>query len=244
MILALLLYLTTCTGQSLLYNETFESGLNGWNVCYPANHNNNWSIGTLAGNGSSTAGINSAFVTIDGSSHNYMNSNSSDEKIIMWKQFSTWGYSNGFTFSFDWRGYGEYGIDDISVVICYSNPAFLTNWFAISSSICLTPAWTNETFIIPSPSIFNNNPSLKLGIMFRCNTINIAPPAFAFDNFMLIANQSPLGIDTTYNQTVINLKPQQYKYYNYSGAELIHPNGNCIRVDERGNAVKIYVNNY
>lgn len=245
MIYLLLILTSVCNGQALIFNETFENGINGWNTTYQAPHNNFWAIGTIAGNGPSAPGSNSVFVTTDGTTASYANSPSGYEKIVFWKQFNTTGYINcEFTLSFDWKGYGDYNNDAFYIAYCYSgNPNFLYAWNFPSSPMCLTPNWTTNTWVIGYPTIFNNNPALKIGIMFQSSPSGVFPPSFAIDNYKLIANQSPLGIDTT---TVITpifepIKTHTYKYYNYLGHEIKDPKGLVIRVDEYGNTNKLYI---
>lgn len=194
---ALLIAPFSLFGQALITYDTFESGMQGWQTCYPPTHVNSWMLGTSAGNGNSSAGVNSMYITQDGTSCSYGNATATEERIIIWKQFNTVGYTGGFTLAFDWRGYGDYDVDALYIALCFANPTINTNWYIMSSSMALTPNWDDETFIINSPSFMDNNPALKIGFIFKYNNTGIAPPAFAIDNFRLIANQSPLAIDTT-----------------------------------------------
>ena len=237
----LLLISITVNGQSLIVNDTFETGTQGWQPCNPATHVNNWVLGTAAGNGTSSAGANAMFITQDGSAYGYGNASLVEEKIVIWKSFNTTGYANGFTLSFDWRGFGDYNTDALYFVICFANPIFINNWSIASSPMCATSGWTTETFIIPSPTYMNNNPNLKIGFMFKYNNSNIYSPAFAIDNFRIIATQSPLSISNTEpNNTTTTVKNNKYKYYNFLGQE-INPNGYCIRIDEYGNTKRVMI---
>lgn len=237
MILVLLL-LTSCVhGQALLCNATFENGWSGMNVTYSANNSNSWTVGTDAGNGTTTSGTRAAYIT-DGTNYNYVNST---DKVVIWKSINASGYTNGFTLSFDWRGYGEEETDAIYVGLCFGWPGDVNNWYEVSNALDLQNTWTTDVWTFPPGTYFDNNPNIKIGIIFKCNSINIGSPAFAIDNFMFIAQQAPLGIDTlqqptTYNEPV----SKQYRYYKHTGQELKTPEGMYIRIDSNGNATQFY----
>lgn len=196
-IIPFLLLISFTQGQSLITYDDFETGNQGWQICYPPTHTNSWMFGTGAGNGISSPGTTSVYVTQDGTTFGYGSSALSEEKIIIWKQFNTTGHNNGFILSFDWKGYGQYDIDALYFAMCFSNPTISTNWFISSSAMALTTNWENKTFIINSPTIMNNNPNLKIGFIFKYNNITVNTPSFAIDNFRLVANQSPLSINDT-----------------------------------------------
>ncbi len=238
--LILILFTLSINGQALVASFDFESGWQGWQTCYSSPHTNQWQHGTLAGNGNTLSGSNSLFVTQDGTSFNYGNSN--NEKIVVWTTLNATGYTNGFTMSFDFRGYGEDDIDALWVCICFANPSIVTNWMQTSSGLDLTPNWANITWVIPSPTYMNNNPSIKIGFMFRSNNTNCGQ-GFAIDNFMLVANQSPLSLDTTNTLSI----PQQteidnpvLKCIDITGREITEPHGLYFIVRKYGKPLKVF----
>ncbi|MDR1225640.1 MAG: leucine-rich repeat protein, partial [Prevotellaceae bacterium] len=103
--------------QTAILSETFEEGsgtaLAGWTFANDG-QTNRWRVGAVAGNGAAAAGSKAAYISDDEGSYHYATDSSSVAHLYTDVTLSS---TSSLTISFDWKGSGENGFDDLQVFL-------------------------------------------------------------------------------------------------------------------------------
>ncbi len=182
----LVLISSRSNAQATLFSETFESGSIGWNASGDLTVNN-WTSNTCAGNGGSTPGTNSMYVSpiggtisgcnpgeIDHFAYNNAPAATVHSMILRHTVNATCASSPQLTF--DYRIDGAGGQDFAEVVYSTNGGA---SWTPVGSALPISSTWTSTSVALPA---LLGGTTFELGFRFTFNDATIIGNPLAFDN--------------------------------------------------------------
>ncbi|MDR1342514.1 MAG: fibronectin type III domain-containing protein, partial [Prevotellaceae bacterium] len=171
-------------------SETFEGGsgttLAGWDFAN-VSQLNKWHVATAAANGPAMEGSKGGYISNNGGSHAYTVASTSVAHLHHGELFLS--ADIGYHLTFDWKGVGELGYDDLQVFLVdnATTPAAgtpLNASYALLGGLCQHPAWRTEKVTLP---VLAGNGNRRLVFSWRNNgSAGVQPPA-AIDNVVIAA---------------------------------------------------------
>jgi gliding motility-associated-like protein len=195
--------------QHPLFTEGFETGASAW-ILDNVVSENQWVVGECAGNGLSSTGMNSLFVS-DGSiepcgnAFLYSSSLGSVNSIVAKRMVDAFCGSN-LVLQFDYFAGGN--SEDFAEVV-YSVDGGITWIVPAGGAIPISIGWNTMTVDLPGSL---ENTSFLLGFRFNYNDLDIDNPSVAIDNVVLFAddNEPPvMGCPLTYTVYTNELSCEQ-----------------------------------
>lgn len=203
---------TVVLGQATIYSENFESGLVGWNSADDLTPNY-WILGDCAGNGSSSSGLSSMYVTIGGVDsgcgptgdvqYNYTNSPSGTLVATQYTSIDA-SCASDLQLSLDYRMDGVV-LEDYGEIV-YSTDGGMT-WLPIAVPLSISSVWTSTTANLPSSLDFT---VFYLGVRFYYNDAIVNGLPLAVDNILISGTDTvaptmtcPLSVNLPVNSSCV-----------------------------------------
>lgn len=218
-----------------LLEEDFEGVVSGWNTTGNAT-TNSWIVNTCAGNGTSSAGTQSAYITKGGPDpgcgvtgdiqYDYADAgNGTSEVTILYKTVDASCASNlEFTVDYTLLGEGYPGtppsILDYGEVVYSTNGG--TSWTAITAEFYNIPTWSTAT--VPIPAVLDGQ-VFEIGFLWNVDAATIFSPPLAIDNFLVTGEDNTSPVLTCLPDTDVSVGVNcTYIIPDYSGAITVTDN--------------------
>ncbi len=168
--------------QVTIFSNGFESGAPEWTTESIAGENA-WVLGECAGNGTSFAGVASAYISTGnvvgcGEEFAYTNSASGVQSIVFYREVDAFCGSD-LTFSFDYQISGD--VNDFGEVVYSTNGG--STWILVpGGTLGTTAGWDTQSIGLPASL---ENTTFHLGFRFTYDDATITAPPLAIDNVIL-----------------------------------------------------------
>lgn len=174
-------------GQATLFMEDFESG-NSWTI-YGDLTPNTWIDNSCAGNGPSTAGSTSMYISKGGAiagcgvtgTEQYLYDNApaatTFESIIYHSIDAT--CASALNVGFDYRVEGSVGTD-FAELVCSIDGGI--SWITVGAALTISAVWTSSTIALPASL---DGMIFDLGYRFTCDDGTVTGAPIAFDNVIV-----------------------------------------------------------
>ncbi len=197
LLISLLLFKLSSFGQTTLFQDNFENPLPGWSTFGDLTPNY-WITGVCAGNGSTSGGQTSMYVTFGGASagcgpggasnYGYINSDNIGTKSTIYAHLIDATCASDLQISYEQLIEVD-GIEDFGEMV-YSIDNGI-NWIPIGGNLNSGILWQNITTNLPSSL---NYSAFLLGFRFTYNETNIGSKPLAIDNIIItgIDSENPI----------------------------------------------------
>lgn len=193
--------------QATLFSETFEFGSTGWTASGDLGENN-WETSTCAGNGGSSAGASSMYVSPIGGTvagcglgqiqqFAHANSPAATVHSLIIRHTVNATCATSLQLAFDYSIDGVIG-QDFAEVVYSTNGGF--TWIPVGSALTSSTVWASSTVSLPA---LLNGTSFDLGFRFTFNDATISGNPLAFDNVVVTGADATPPVATCPNDTTV-----------------------------------------